>query len=305
MDDFGELRSLLHVDPKGRADAWDALVELMNRHFREDPKRTLEQWIPYAVEILDGSWTDAERVAPKAWIDAAGRGARKAALLQITRTFDMTRRRKASLMVLCQAKGLEPIRRLEWHGGNFTADHGRALRNSRTLTHVDTIVFTGGKLTTNASKSIGKSVFMPNLRHVVIKDAVLQPLALSMLSSGDASSLETLTVESIRVSSSDELDWSPLATADLPSLRHLSVAHSWFLGDTLFWILGAPSLANLESLDLARAPDLPGLYGPYDPDFDPYGVLTRKQILETFEPEALLTKAGMDPARVAKAIASI
>jgi hypothetical protein len=309
MDDaFGELRSLLHAEPHARADAWDALTRLFEALSKRDRARTLTQWMPYANEVLDDAWDDADRVAPRAWVDACAKGQRKAALVALCRTLDMTGRREATLARICRADELEHIRRLEWRGGTFTSKHGKALRSSTSLANVDTLSIAGGTFTTHASKAINRAAFMPTLRRVSFSNTTLQPLALSMLRVGAAPSLESLTVESIRVSSTDTLDWDPLVEAELPALRHLSVARSWYLGDTLYGILGARSLGQLESLDLARAPERVAVYSAFAFDLgleDPADVQTREYILEVFEVEETLRRSGAHPELVAKALASI
>ena len=304
MDEaFGELRSLLHAPPEARVHAWEELTALFSKGLARERTRTLEQWMPYALSALDGSWPDAVRVAPKSWLTAHVCGYSGAPLLRLATTLDLTTRRKTTFERVCKTKGLEHIRRVEWNAGTFMGHHGKALRRARSLRHIKEFSVRSAKFTTNGSKALMSAPFLPGLEALTFSNAVLQPRALTMLEAGFTTSLRSLTIESVRVSSAHTLDWRPLSESKLPGLRHLSVADSWHLGDTLRTILGAPFIGRLDVLDIARSTGPVGVHAAGT--LEHLDAPTRAPAFEASDIEAALRGAGMNPPRVARALASL
>ena len=290
MGDFGDLRSLLHVDVSEREGAWERLLAFMKKEYKKDRARVTDEWLPYALAGLE-DWSDAWRVAPRAWVNAIMRGEEVGPLLSLARAIDASRMTNPRFQKMCATDGFDWVRHLTFAEYNFRLASGQALGTSESFSGLTSLEFRSTTPGHNKSAAMFRNPFVKNLRALVYYQCGVQSRMLIPFCSGDFESLELLVIEQLSVW---EMDWGRLAKLDLPNLRHASFASSWYTEEDLEGILNMKGLGQLESLDLRRQTHHPGGRR-----------ITEERLVRKLRVKERLLDAGMRPDVAGRAVASI
>lgn len=292
MGDFGELRSLLHVDLSEREGAWDRLLTVMQKEHKKNPGRVTDEWLPYALAGLEG-WSDAWRLAPRTWVNALIRGEDVGPLLALARGVDASRMTNPRFQKMCATPGFSWVRHLRFGEYDFKLASGQALGDSEAFSGLTSLEFCWTTPGHNKSVAMFRNPFVANLRSLSYLNCQAQSRMLIPFCSGEFASLEILALENLNVY---QMEWDRLANLDLPSLRHACFAGSWYTEENLLDILNMSGLDQLDSLDLRR-------------DVNSYRYRGRdvsaERLVKKLGVEGRLLDAGVRPDVAARAVESI
>jgi hypothetical protein len=197
MDDFGELRSAVHVPS---ASNWEQICVQLDRRADDAPDELAARILPYLHTHLD-EWPDALRTAPRRWVDRLLEEGEVPAGLELVRR----------LVVRRLPEGLDPIERI------VSTPELQSLR----ILSFDLKL---GRLEKPALRLLGRHEGLPHLEELVLRRCYTSEEAPRwLLRAPRTDGLLRLVVEHQKFGArAAEL----LAAAPLDSLEFLSLAHN-------------------------------------------------------------------------------
>lgn len=191
MEEFGELRSMLHQPPSERAFA--TLMRRFERMWNKHPARTRDELFPYAQGVLE-TWPDATRTIPGRWRHAfwTKRGTVPVELLSLGRRLTFTHEKvsAAQLEVLISHDAGSALTHLELTTCELDDTHVLALIHAPSALRV--LDLGGNDIGVEGARALAESALATRLTSLLLWDNTLGDEGVTAIASRRWPELETL-----------------------------------------------------------------------------------------------------------------
>jgi len=227
MEEFGELRSMLHQTPSERAFA--SLMRRFERMWNKYPARSRDELLPYARGVLE-TWPDATRTIPGRWRHAFWSEKRSVPgeLLSLGKRLTLTHEKidASQLEALVLHDAGRELRLLELTSCELGDAHVMALlKGSSAIRALD---LGGNNIGSEGAKALAESELAGQLTSLSLWNNALKPEGISAIASKRWPKLEKLDLISTSCGDEGAAAIVEHFEANFPALRELLLVYNLF-----------------------------------------------------------------------------